>query len=122
MATDAHAHDDSLAHPVPVKFLVGILVALLFLTWVTVAVSYIDLGNANLFVAMFVASIKASLVSLFFMHLFWDKPFNGLILVASFVFLGLFIAFAMLDTGEYQHEIVPMENDPAQTIQFDPEE
>lgn len=106
-----HAHDprgEALAHPVPEKFLAGILMILLFFTVVTVAVSYIDLGNANLFVAMIVASIKASIVALFFMHLRWDKPFNGLILVSAFFFLGIFIGFALLDTKEYQHELVPM--------------
>ena len=121
-ATDHLDHAHSLAHPVSVKFMTGILVALLFLTVITVAVSRVDLGNANLFVAMFVASIKASLVALFFMHLFWDKPFNGLILVGSFLFLGIFIGFALLDTKEYQTKLTPMLEEPAQMQQFDPTE
>jgi cytochrome c oxidase subunit 4 len=69
---------------------------------VTVAVSYVDRGNANLFVAMLVASIKASVVARFLIHQRWDKPVNGLIL------LGIFIGLALLDTKEYQPEIVPM--------------
>ena len=126
MAHDNHAAGDHgefehLAHPVSVKFMVGILMALFFLTFITVAVSHIDVGRAgNLFIALFIASIKAVLVALFFMHLRWDKPFNGVILVGSFAFLILFIALALLDTGEYQHEIVPMLDSPAQQQQFDP--
>jgi cytochrome c oxidase subunit IV len=111
------AHGEVLAHPVSTKVLVGILMILFFFTFVTVAVSYVDLGNANLFVAMLVASIKASIVALFFMHLFWDKPFNGLILVGAFFFLGIFIGLALLDTKEYQHELVPMYEKEGQSIQ-----
>jgi cytochrome c oxidase subunit 4 len=116
----ADPRGENLAHPVPAPFMVKILLALLVLTVITVVVSYIELGNANLFVAMIVASIKASLVALFFMHLRWDKPFNGLILIGSFLFLGIFIGFALLDTKEYQHELQPMFEAPPQQLQFDP--
>ncbi len=53
-----------------VKLYIGVFIALLFLTMVTVGVSYIHLpvGKA-VALALFVASIKASLVALFFMHL-----------------------------------------------------
>jgi len=115
---DGHGgHGEALAHPVPAKFLVAILVILLFFTVVTVAVSYVDLGNANLFVAMIVASIKASIVALFFMHLRWDKPFNGVILVGALLFVGIFIGLALLDTKEYQPELVPMYEKEGQTQQ-----
>ena len=113
MSDNTHAHGDDvfehLGHPLSVKFLVGILAALLFLTVVTVGVSYIEMGRSlALAVALLVAVIKASLVALFFMHLRWDKPFNSVILVASLAFLILFIGLALLDTGEYQHNITPM--------------
>jgi cytochrome c oxidase subunit 4 len=58
---------------------------------VTVAVSYVDLGSANTFVAIAVATVKASLVATFFMHLRHDHPFNAIIFIAAFVFLGVFI-------------------------------
>jgi len=110
--TDEHGHEH-LGHPLSVRFLVGILMALLFLTVVTVGVSYIEMGRTvALLVALLVAVVKASLVALFFMHLRWDKPFNSVILVASMAFLILFIAFAKLDTGEYMHEITPMTEAP----------
>ena len=113
MSDHAHSQGDSefehLAHPISVRFMVGILMALLFLTVVTVGVSYIEMGRTMaLLVALLVAVVKASLVALFFMHLRWDKPFNSVILVASLAFLILFIALALLDTGEYQHQIEPM--------------
>jgi cytochrome c oxidase subunit IV len=47
---------------------------LLFLTLVTVGVSYLDLSiGPAIALAMFVASIKGSLVALFFMHLSHEK-------------------------------------------------
>ena len=75
--------------------------ALLFLTWFTVFTAGIDLGEMNIFVALGIASFKASLVCLYFMHLRWDRPFNALILVASLSFIAIFFSFALLDTAEY---------------------
>ncbi len=90
-------------HVVPAKLLVGVLLALLVLTVVTVAVSYIHLGPFNLAVALVIAMIKALLVATFFMHLRWDKPFNAVVFAATLFFLGIFIGFCVLDTQEYQH-------------------
>jgi cytochrome c oxidase subunit 4 len=90
---DSHAHaDDGMvhAHIAPTMFYIGVFAALIVLTVITVAVSYVDLGAANTVVAMVVATVKASLVAAFFMHLTHDKPFNTLCLVGSFVFLGIF--------------------------------
>lgn len=101
---DAHG---AIGHIVPAALLVKILLALLVLTVITVAVSYLDLGPLNLAVALGVAVIKASLVVLFFMHLRWDKPFNAVVFVSTLLFLGLFIGFSLLDTLEYQHQIIP---------------
>jgi cytochrome c oxidase subunit 4 len=75
----------------------GVLGALLVLTVITVGASYFDFGSANLVIAIFIATIKASLVALFFMHLKDDKPVNGMILVSCFMFLGLLLTFCMLD-------------------------
>jgi cytochrome c oxidase subunit 4 len=75
------------------------LIALLILTGITVGASYIHFGSgaANVVVALTIATIKATLVALFFMHLLHDKPVNGLIASAGFVFLGLFLMFTLLD-------------------------
>lgn len=93
------AHDDGAvhAHVSPVLFMVAVFGALIFLTVVTVAVSYVDLGPANNLVAVGVATLKAALVATFFMHLRWDKPFHALVFVGSFVFLALFIVLTLND-------------------------
>jgi cytochrome c oxidase subunit 4 len=73
------------------------LSALLFLTVLTVAASYVDFGQGNVVIALAIATVKATLVALFFMHLIHDRPMNALIAVAGFIFLGLFLMFDLLD-------------------------
>lgn len=75
------------------------LVALLILTGLTVGAAYIDLGSGNIVVALTIATIKATLVALFFMHLKWEKPVNSIVAVAGFIFLGIFMMFDMIDTS-----------------------
>jgi cytochrome c oxidase subunit IV len=73
------------------------LTVLLILTVITVGASYIDFGQGNIVIALAIATVKATLVALFFMHLAHDRPVNGLIAVAGFIFLGLFLMFDFLD-------------------------
>ena len=96
---DLHA-DDGLVHVHvhPAGTYVKIFVALVFLTLVTVGLSRIHLGNWNFFIAVVVATIKASLVAMFFMHLKDDNRFNVLIFVGSLVFIGVFFVYTMNDT------------------------
>ncbi len=96
---NGHATDH--AHPTDAKaearaYLIN-LSALLFLTVMTVGASYIDFGQGNVVIALAIATVKATLVALFFMHLAHDKPVNGLIAIAGFVFLGLFLMFDLID-------------------------
>ena len=95
----------SVGHVVPLRVLFAIWISLLILTGVTVAVADVDLGRANLWVALAIATLKASLVALFFMHLKYDHPFHAVILIGALLFVMLFIGIAMLDSGQYQPEI-----------------
>jgi cytochrome c oxidase subunit 4 len=98
---DGHAHGP---HVVSLQLLTFIFVALLILTAITVYITVFDFGyTMNLVVAMAVALVKALLVGLYFMHLRWDAPLNGFILVASLLFVTLFITFSLMDTGAYQY-------------------
>lgn len=93
-----HDHT-SVSHVVPMKILVGVFLALVVLTVVTVGVARVDLGNLNLYVALAVAGLKASLVVLFFMHLFWDRRFNAIVFLGCLVFVTIFISLSLTDTG-----------------------
>lgn len=90
--TVAHPHHEQHSHGGP-KLYALILGALLVLTMITVAVSYINFGSGltNVIIAMLIASIKGSLVALFFMHLRWDRPVSAIIFCASLFFLALFL-------------------------------
>ena len=76
--------------------------ALLFLTVITVASHSVDMGEANLPVALFIALIKATIVALVFMHLRWDRPFNQLIFLSGILFVVLMMAFCLMDTSQYR--------------------
>lgn len=111
-----HSHTDHADGGVHVhvhswKLYAGILGALLFLTVITVAAAYVDIdgfiafggevqgvGAWNLTVAVLIATSKAALVVMFFMHLKDDSRFNALILVGSLLFIGIFFAYTMNDT------------------------
>jgi caa(3)-type oxidase subunit IV len=59
---------------------------LLMFTAITVTTGRMDLGGANIYVAMAIASTKATLVLLFFMHLYEEGAVNRLILISSILF------------------------------------
>lgn len=105
-APDAHGHDDhGLAHVASPKMLVSVWLALIALTGITVWTASMHLHPFDLVIAMVIATIKGLLVALFFMHLKYDRPFNGLVFIMSFVFAGLFVVFSMFDTGINQFGI-----------------
>jgi len=109
--TDSSSHDDQIGHVVPVKFLVLICAILLFLTVVTVWVSRFDFTEINIaemgiITALFVATVKATIVGLYFMHLRWDRPFIGFVFVGSILFVVLFICIALTDSMAYQPTII----------------
>ena len=109
--TDSTHHEDQVGHIVPVRFLVFICCILLFLTAVTVWVSRYDFTEINIaemgiIMALAVATVKATFVGLYFMHLRWDRPFVGFVFVGSILFVVLFIGIALTDTMEYQPSII----------------
>ena len=103
-APSGHGHEH-VAHIMPVPGLLGVFALLMILTFITVAVSWVDLGNWNLVVALGIATVKASLVALYFMHLRYDNPFNALVFVTALVFLGIFLSLTLLDTLQYAPNI-----------------
>lgn len=100
----AHAVHDHDAKA-PLHYLLTLL-ALLALTAVTVGASYIDFGAGNIVVAVLVATTKAILVGLIFMHLLHDKKINAVIFVAAFLFLSLLFLFTFLDEDSRFYPVV----------------
>ena len=111
----AHSHSDgdhgdghNFAHPMPVPMLLAVFTALTVLTIITVGQASFDLGNWDIAVVMFIATIKATLVGAFFMHLTHDKPFNVIIFIGSFVFVGLFVIFTLSDSAMNAKDFIPV--------------
>ena len=86
-------------HYFETRTLFKVLLVLFVLTAITVSVSYVDLGKLNVWIALGIASVKASFVLLFFMHM----KFEGRVLVLSFLgtifFLGIMISFTFWDVA-----------------------
>lgn len=98
--THGHGHDDGAvhAHVSSSFFYIAVFSALIALTIATVGQSYVDLGRLNIVLVILIASMKASLVVAFFMHLRWDNKFNALIFISCIFFIGVFFAYTMNDT------------------------
>ena len=84
---DSHDHDIK-KH---LRVYIGVFVALLVGTIITVAVSYFHFGDlGNIVVALIIAVIKAVLVAAFFMHLSSEKKsIYRILLVTGFFLVGL---------------------------------
>ena len=102
-----HAGAGPHAHVVPLRILLAVFAALIALTVLTVAVTYVDLGGAALWVALLIAGVKVTLVALYFMHLRYDWLFHGFIFLGAVLFVVLFIGLALVDTAAYRPEMIP---------------
>ncbi|MCA0445985.1 MAG: cytochrome C oxidase subunit IV family protein [Bacteroidetes bacterium] len=93
MSHDTHEE----VHITPYKTYYIILGLLLVLTAITVGVTLIHLGTFSVAVALFVATIKGSLVLLYFMHLKFDnKLFLALVAIVFAVYTAV-IAITFID-------------------------
>ena len=84
-------------HVIPSSIYVGIWAILMVLTAVTVFASYIEMGDFNIVVALVIATVKATLVVLFFMHLYYSSKLTKVTVVAAIFFLFLLLALSMTD-------------------------
>jgi len=117
-----HGHGDhhGFSHPMPIWMLLSVFFALLVLTGLTVYQSTFDLGNAEIWMSLTIATVKAALVILFFMHLLWDKPLNAIVILGSLIFVALFLGFTLMDAEGYRENLLyDSVNDPRVTQQID---
>jgi cytochrome c oxidase subunit 4 len=80
-----------------VKVYIGVFVALLILTVVTVGVFYIHLSVPKaIALALAIATVKASLVACFFMHLKTEKAWIFITLAITFAFFLVLLFLPVL--------------------------
>ena len=85
-------------HVIPSKLYYAIWITLLVLTVVTALVARVDLGPFNTIVALVIATFKAVLVVLFFMHVkYTSEKLTSAVIVAAIFWLLLLLALSMTD-------------------------
>lgn len=96
-----HSGDGHLenGHALPFALYIKVFVALVVLTIITVGVSRIDFGAMNIVVAMVVASIKALIVALFFMHLKYEDKVTWTFAAFPLILLFILIGGVFIDNG-----------------------
>ena len=92
---DSNHHTNELTYS---KLLV-VLLALFALTGITVYASGIDFGALNIWVALIIASIKSTLVLLFFMHLRYESRLLKLTFAITIFSLAIVIALIFWDVA-----------------------
>jgi len=84
-------------HIVPYKTYLFVLVALLALTGISVAVTQIELGTLTVMVALLLATVKASLVLIYFMHLKFDSRFFAVMVSSVILLIAIVLFITFLD-------------------------
>jgi cytochrome c oxidase subunit 4 len=84
-------------HIVSPKIYAAILTALLVGTVLTVEAAKVDLGRLNIVVALGIATIKMTLVILFFMHGKYSPRRTKLVIVAGFFWLAILLCLTLAD-------------------------
>ncbi len=79
----------------PIYF--GVFLALIVLTFLTVLVSRYDLGLLNTPIALGIAVVKAALVVLFFMHVIHSSRLTWVVIISSFLWLGVLFVLTLAD-------------------------
>jgi cytochrome c oxidase subunit IV len=89
-------HQEHTTHSQGFYLTIGII--LLVLTATTVGAAFVNLGPFNPVVALLIATIKATLVVLFFMHVKGaSEKLTGAVVVSGFFFLTILLSLSLAD-------------------------
>jgi len=102
MATHSHTEEHRITGN---KTYIIVWAGLMVMTAITVYVSYINFGMLNIVIALVVASIKASIVALYFMHLKFEDSITWVFALFPLSLLALLIGMTITDT--FTRTIVP---------------
>ena len=85
------------SHMLPKRVYYTIFTILLFCTYLTVQIAFLDLGALNAVAALGIAVFKATLVVLFFMHVKYSTRLTWAVVLGSVFWLGILLALTMSD-------------------------
>jgi cytochrome c oxidase subunit IV len=91
-------------HIVSPKIYVGIFASLMVLTAATVAAAYVNLGAFNIVVALAIATLKATLVVLYFMHARYSPKRTQLVIICAVFWLAIMLALTLSDYTTRERE------------------
>jgi cytochrome c oxidase subunit 4 len=75
-----------------------VYVALIVLTFSTLGIARMELGEqAHLWVGLAIAAVKAGLVVLFFMHVWYSSRLTWVVALSGLLWLAILIAYVMTD-------------------------
>ncbi|HTU21421.1 MAG TPA: cytochrome C oxidase subunit IV family protein [Gemmataceae bacterium] len=81
----------------PTRTYYTVFAALIALTLLTVAVSFLELGAWHTTVGVLIGAVKASLVILFFMHLLHSSRMSWLAVLAGLFWLAILMGLTLSD-------------------------
>jgi cytochrome c oxidase subunit 4 len=85
-------------HIIPSRIYYLIWITLMVLTVVTAAVAFVDLGPFNTVVALVIATFKATLVVLFFMHVkYTSEKMTKTVIISAMFWLLLLLILGLAD-------------------------
>ncbi|MCY1035185.1 cytochrome C oxidase subunit IV family protein [Corallococcus sp. BB11-1] len=99
IANESHQEEQNMQEHHGAGRYVVIWVVLLVLTLVTVYTGRMHLPDFGLLLALVIASVKGTLVALYFMHLSEHRGANRLVFGVSIAFVVLLIGFTLMDFG-----------------------
>jgi len=104
-------------HVVPVRAYLTVFAVLLLLTAATTWVAFIDLGRLSVVIMLAIAVVKATLVVLFFMHVFYSSRLTWLVVSTGCAMLLLMVVFI---AGDMIVRLVPTDG-PSEVASPPPE-
>jgi cytochrome c oxidase subunit 4 len=91
-------HNSTSDHVSSLRSSLGVWITLLVFTGITVGAAFVNLGPFNTVVALSIATFKAVLVILFFMHVkYTHEKLTPLVIVSAIFFLFILLALSMAD-------------------------
>ena len=93
------AMDDSRGEPHAASYSTYVIVwaALVVLTGITVGAHHADMAHVAVLTAILIATAKASLVLLYFMHLRYEKRYLAVMVIAVLIIYAVFLILTFSD-------------------------
>jgi cytochrome c oxidase subunit 4 len=95
--THPHPHTDKPEQGMAYGLYVKVWLALVIGTALTLAASYVDLQRFVVFNIMLIATVKATLVLLYFMHLRYERRMYAVMILVVLITYGIFIFLTFAD-------------------------